>query len=55
MRNVNYLGIPRLQGKSPAEALDVLCRHCDDMAQIVVQMNKEIEELKDEVEALRSR
>jgi prefoldin subunit 5 len=55
MKNVNYLGIPRIQEKTPVEALDILYRHCDEMAQIVAQMNKEIEDLKDEVEELRSR
>jgi hypothetical protein len=55
MRNVNYLGMPRIEGKTPAEALDILYRHCDEMAQIVVQMNREIEDLKDEIEELRSR
>jgi hypothetical protein len=55
MRNINYLGMPRLQGKAPADALEILRQHCDDMAQIVMKMNAEIEELKDEVDALRSR
>ena len=55
MRNVHYNGIKSIQGKSPLEALEILHRHCDEMAQIMMRMNAEIEELKDEVEALRSR
>jgi prefoldin subunit 5 len=55
MRGISYNGIPTIKGKTPDQALEILYRHCDDMAQIVMRMNKEIEELKDEVEALRSR
>jgi prefoldin subunit 5 len=55
MRGIVYNGIQSLKGKSPEQAFDILYRHCDEMAQFIMRLNKEIEELKDEVEQLRSR
>lgn len=55
MRNLNYLGIPSIQNQTPEQAVDILHTFCFQAAQILVEMNKEIEELKDEVEQLRAR
>ena len=55
MRNANFNGIPPIQGKPVPEALDILYRHCYETAQLIDAMNKEIEELKYEVEQLKFR
>ena len=55
MRNVQFNGIPTISGKPVQEALEILYRHCYETAQLVDAMNKEIEELKYEVEQLKFR
>ena len=46
MRDIQFYGIPSIQGKTPAEAVEILYDHCHKTAIVVEQMNKEIEELK---------
>ncbi|MGK5014985.1 hypothetical protein [Janthinobacterium sp. HLS12-2] len=55
MRNLTFNGGPDISGKSTQAALEILAQNCRDTGQIVFALNKEIEELKDEIEQLKMR
>ena len=55
MRNLTFNGCPDISGKSTQVALEILAQNCRDTGQIVFALNKEIEELKDEIEQLKMR
>lgn len=53
--DINYNGLPSLEGKTVEQSLEILHRHCHQTALIMVKMNQEMEGLKSQVEQLQAR
>lgn len=55
MRNMHYRGIPSIAGKTADQAVKILYDHCHQSAQMLDALNKEVEDLKDQIESLMQR
>jgi len=55
MQNTQYYGIPSITGKTPDQAVKILYEHCHQTAQVLDAVNREVEELKRQVEELSQR
>ena len=55
MRHMQFQGIPSITGKTPEQAVKILYEHCHLTAQVLDAVNREVEELKQQVEELSLR
>jgi hypothetical protein len=52
---IDQVSGPRIHGKKPEEAVKILAGFCHETAIRVMQLNNQIEDLKDQVAQLRAR
>jgi hypothetical protein len=52
---IDMFNMPSIDGMKPEQAVKVLHSHCYDTGVVILQMNREIEDLKDQIEQLIAR
>ena len=50
---ISHVNLPDISGKPTQRALEILCQKLSDTMKLVIKLNNQVEDLKDEIASLK--